>query len=83
LVITRAYCSRRKKKHTQKKKEDMDKEEREGEREREREREEKCRAALEGLSQKQAYNVTFNYIYLPEMTRPRHFYPAVILTIRV
>ena len=36
LVITRAYCSRRKKKHTQKKKEDMDKEEREGERERER-----------------------------------------------
>lgn len=53
-----------------------------GVRKREKERGKKCRAALKGLSQKQAYSVTFNYIYLPEMTRPRLFYPAVTLTIR-
>jgi len=34
---------------------------------------------LKGLSQKRVHSITFNYIYLPEMMRPRFFYPAVTL----
>lgn len=67
IIYTRAFAAREKKER---------KKEREGYKE--TQREEKNTASLKALSQKRARSVTFNYIYLPEMTRPALFIPRLL-----